>query len=75
MIVSVCEACGGTVLDTQPRVSVHGPLNYRAFIGGGEFDALLKQAGYVPPPPTCPVQNTPPGTWEAPRLLHLWCAQ
>lgn len=69
-VVAVCEVCGGLVLDTQPRVSAHGPLNYGAYIGGGEFDALQKQSGYVP--------NAAYGTggrWEPPRLLHLACSE
>lgn len=69
MIVAVCEACGGVVLDTQGRVSVHPPIDASQFIGGGEFDVLLKQSGYAADP-----RYGHGGTWSAPRLMHLRCA-
>lgn len=60
--------CGKPV--TGPRVSAHGPLDYGAFIGGGEFDALLKQSGYRANP-ACGTG----GVWSAPLLMHLECAR
>lgn len=60
--------CGEPV--SGPRVSAHGPLDYGAFIGGGEFDALLKQSGYR----ANPVYGTG-GVWAAPLLMHLECAR
>ena len=68
-IVAVCEACGAPVLSTQPRCSAHNPIDRSAYIGGGEFDALLKTSGYRPNP----VYGTG-GEWHAPRMLHLRCA-
>jgi hypothetical protein len=67
--VGTCEACGKPVLSTEPRVSAHGPIDARQFIGGGEFDALLKQSGYAPDG-----RYGHGGEWAEPRLLHLDCA-
>lgn len=68
MIVGLCK-CGRFVLDTQPRASMHGLVDARAFIGGGEFDVLGKQSGYRPDP-----AYGRGGSWSAPTLRHLECA-
>jgi hypothetical protein len=60
--------CGEPV--TGPRASAHGPIDPAKYIGGGEFDVLLKQSGYVP--------NDAYGTggqWKPPLLMHLECAR
>lgn len=68
-IVAVCETCGGMILDTQPRVSAHPPIDRDLFIQGGEFDVLLKQSGYQPN-----ADYGTGGTWHPPRMHHARCA-
>jgi hypothetical protein len=60
--------CGKPV--TGPRASAHGPIDPAKFVQNGDFDLLLKQAGYKP--------NEAYGTggsWSPPLLMHLDCAR
>ena len=68
-VVGSCAECGEDVLNTEARLSAHGPLEYAKHIGGSEYDALLKQSGYVPDG-----RYGHGGSWEAPALVHVRCA-
>jgi len=69
-IVGVCESCGAFVLDTQGRRSAHAPVDPAKFIGGGEFDVLVKHSGYKSDP-----RYGHGGTWSPPRLVHIDCPE
>lgn len=68
-VVATCGECGAPIKRTDRRVSVHGAVDFRKYIGGGAFDVLLKQSGYVPDG-----RYGHGGTWGEPMLLHLRCA-